>query len=83
MNTGVWSGDAKSFAGPMTTDIQTMLAASGRDPVAVHDLVAPVTGANGVRNINSDFLHNVFTHQWTDGGTAAANMLTGVPAWPT
>jgi hypothetical protein len=22
----------------------------------------------------------VFTHQWTDGGTAAANMLTGVPA---
>jgi hypothetical protein len=80
MNTGVWSGDAKSFAGPMTTDIQSMLAASGRDPVAVHDLVAPVAGANGVRNINNDFLHNVFTHQWTDGGTAVANMLTGVPA---
>jgi hypothetical protein len=80
MNTGVWSGDAKSFAGPMTTDIQSMRAASGRDPVAVHDLVAPVAGDDGIRKINNDFLHDVFTHQWTDGGTAASNMLTGVPA---
>jgi hypothetical protein len=80
MNTGVWSGDAKSFVGPMTGDIQSMLAASGRDPVAVHDLVAPVTGSTGSRGINNDFLHNVFTHQWTDAGTAAANMLTGVPS---
>jgi len=47
MNTGVWSGDAKSFAGPMTGDIQTMLAHRAATPVAVHDLVAPVTGAGG------------------------------------
>jgi hypothetical protein len=80
MNTGVWSGEAKDFAHDMTGDIQTMLAAPGRDPMAVHDLVAPVTGADGSRGINNDFLHDVLTHQWTDGGAAASNMLTGVPA---
>jgi hypothetical protein len=79
MNTGVWSGEAKEFAHDMTGDIQTMLTASGRDPVAVHDLVVPID-ANGHPFFNNEFLGNVMTHQWTDGGAAAANMLTGIPS---
>jgi hypothetical protein len=73
-----------------------MLAASGRDPVAVRDLIAPqpVSGVvvpdqfmgNTFDNqfpaklvYNDEFLHNMLTHQWTDGGTAAATMLADIP----
>jgi hypothetical protein len=43
MNTGVWSGAAKEFAGDMTGDIQTMLTASGRDPMAFTISLRPST----------------------------------------
>lgn len=78
MNTGIW-GDAAPFADDMTTDLQTMLAAAGRDPVAVHDALVSFD-ANGKPLYNNEFLGNLMTHQWTDGGTAVSNMLTGIPA---
>jgi hypothetical protein len=63
----------------MTYDVQTMLTASGRDPVAVHELLTS-RDAGGNLTFNDEFLGNVLAHPWTDGGTAAATMLTGVPA---
>ncbi|MFB1298510.1 hypothetical protein ACAG24_023640 [Mycobacterium sp. pW049] len=78
MRTGVWS-DATPFHDPMTTDIQTMITASGRDPVAVHDALVTSYDGNGRPVFDNQFLENLTTHRWTDGGTALSNMVTGIP----
>lgn len=77
MNTGVWSGDTKSFATEMTGDVQNMLSASGRDPVAAHDAVTWKDQA-GNAVYNDEFLGNLLTHKWTDGSVAASALLGGV-----
>lgn len=78
MRTGVWS-DATPFHDPMTTDIQSMITASGRDPVAVHDAVVSSYDDQGRPVFDNQFLENLMTQRWTDGGTALSNMLSGVP----
>ncbi|WP_157576256.1 hypothetical protein [Mycobacterium sp. GA-2829] len=77
MHTGTW-GDTAPFADDMTTDLQTMLGVAGRDPVAVHDALVSYD-ATGKPVYDNEFLGNLMTHQWTDGSTAVANMLTGIP----
>lgn len=78
MRTGTWS-DALPFQDAMTTDIQSMIAASGRDPVAVHDALISSYDADGRPVFNNQYLENLMTQRWTDSGAALSNMVNGIP----
>jgi len=54
--------------------LENMLSAAGRDQLAVHDALA---GANG-HTPNDEFIGNLMTHQWSDGGAAAGSLLHGI-----
>lgn len=59
--------------------VQEMLAAAGRDQMAVHNELAGVDGATP----NNAFIEDLMTHQWADDGAAAGSLLNGTGAVPT
>lgn len=74
-----WEADAGMSQRFIDPGVQEMLAAAGRDQMAVHNELAGVDGATP----NNGFIENLMTHQWADDGAAAGSLLNTAGAVPT
>lgn len=74
-----WEGNADMSQRLIDPALQDMLSAAGRDQMAVH---GELLGANG-NSPNTEFMGDLFTHQWADDGAAAGTLLNGTGAIPT